>query len=146
MALLKTYSLADCQFAWNGIDMNSGVGPDSVLTVSRDFDAITTSSNAAGDNANTRNVNKKGTIEFTLMKNSDVNRLLMTDAVAFENAAGGDEYFFNFTVVDPSDPTQLTAINCWIVKIPDHSKANEAGEVTWSFGCDQLEFIPNPLP
>ena len=66
----------------------------------------------------------------------------MAQALAFQDAT--EDYFFNFTVVDPGDPIQLTAINCWIMKIPDHSKANEAGEVTWNFACDQLELIPVP--
>lgn len=142
MALVKTYSLANCQFAWNGLDMNSGVGADSVLTATREFDEITTSSNSAGDNANTRNHNKLGNIEFSLMQNSEVHGLLMAKAVAVENAV--EDYYFNFTVIDPSSHVQMTARNCWVKKKPDFVRGNDASEVTWMFGCDALEFIPVP--
>jgi hypothetical protein len=76
------------------------------------------------------------------MKNSAVNGLLMKAYVAQENIQ--EDYWSNFTVIDPSDPIQMTAINCWFTKLPDFSKANEAGEITWMFGCHQLELIPTP--
>lgn len=140
--MLKTYMLANCQFTWNGISMSNGVGSGSVLTATRTNDLITTAGNARGDTANSKNINKQGTIEFTLMKNSTVNGLLMAAYIAQQELQ--EDYWSNFTVIDPSDPVQMTAINCWFVKLPDMEKANEAGEVTWRFGCHQLELFPTP--
>jgi len=141
--MMKTYMLANCQFTWNGIDMSSGAGSDSVFVATRTYDLVTTSGNARGDNANSKNINKHGTIEFTLMKNSTVNGLLEAAYQAQELIQ--EDYWSNFTVLDPSDPVQVTALNCWFTKEPDTTKANEAGEVTWMFGCHQLQRIPNPL-
>jgi len=141
--MMKTYMLANCQFTWNGIDMSSGVGSDSVFVATRTHDLVTTSGNARGDNANSKNINKHGTIEFTLMKNSTVNGLLEAAYQAQELIQ--EDYWSNFTVLDPSDPVQVTALNCWFTKAPDTTKANEAGEVTWMFGCHRLQRIPNPL-
>lgn len=140
--MMKTYMLANCNFVWNGIDMSSGVGSDSVLTATRTHELVTTAGNARGDNANSKNINKHATIEFTLMKNSTVNGLLMAAYTAQENIQ--EDYWSNFTVLDPSDPIQMTAINCWFTKLPDMTKSNEAGEITWVFGCHQLELIPTP--
>jgi hypothetical protein len=140
--MIKTYMLATCQFVWNGIDMSSGVGSDTVLDAKRVHDLVTTKGNARGDTANSKNINKQGTIEFTLMANSAVNGLLTAAYLAQENIQ--EDYWSNFTVIDPSNSRQMTAINCWFVKAPDMTKAQESGEVTWSFGCHQLDFIPLP--
>ena len=138
--LLKEYALVNCDFTMNGISMNSGVGADAVFTATREFDMITTESNATGDNANSRNVNKLGTIEFTLMKNSTVNAQLLASYLAQEE--GGVPFYPSFSVRDPSDPLACTAVQCWFVKQPDISKGNAAGEQTWMFKSHALQLIP----
>lgn len=138
--LLKEYALANCDFTMDGISMNSGVGADAVFTATREFDMITTESNANGDNANSRNVNKLANIEFTLMKNSTVNAQLLARYLLQEE--GGVPFYPSFSVKDPSDPIACVAAQCWFVKQPDLSKSNTAGEQTWTLRCHALQLVP----
>lgn len=138
MALLKTYSPKDVEIQFDGTPINSGIGADTFLTVTRAEDAFTAYSGADGTIARTRNANKMGTIELTLMQNSEVNKALMAKAYLDELGA---EIIDTISIHDPSDPTKsfmLVANKAWIRKIPDISYAKDYGTVTWTFDVAYL--------
>lgn len=139
MAILKTYSPKEVVISWNGVNINSGIAPDTFITVSRDEDAFNKVVGADGTVARTRNSNRSGTIEISLMQNSDVNKALMAQALLDE--AEGGEIISTLSIADPSDPTGVfltTALDCWIKKIPDMEYSGDYGTRTWAFDCADL--------
>lgn len=139
MALLKTYDPKAVAISWVGININSGIAPDTFLTVSRDEDSFFKTIGADGTAARTRNANRSGTIEITLMQNSEINKTLMAAALLDEE--GGTDQLGTISIVDPADPTGtmlMTALNCWVKKIPDIEYAKEYGTRTWMFDCANL--------
>lgn len=139
MAVLKTYDPKQVAITFDGININSGIAPDTFLTIARDEDAFFKTAGADGTIARTRNANRSGTIEVTLMQNSEVNKLLMAKALADEN----DEVDIldTISINDPSDPTGvflMTAKSCWIKKVPDIEYGKEYGTRTWMFDCADL--------
>lgn len=144
MGLFKTYDPAQVAIGFapaqkSAVNLNSGIAPDTFLTVARDEDSFTKTVGADGEVARTRNANRSGTIELTLMQNSEVNKLLMALALADEEAGG--DVIGAITVYDPADPTGvflMTALNCWIKKVPDIEYAKEYGTRTWVFDCANL--------
>ena len=139
MALLKTYDPKNVAISWNGININSGIAPDTFLTVSRDEDSFFKTVGADGVVARTRNANRAGTIELTLMQNSEVNKLLSAAALLDEES--DSDVTSVFSVSDPSDPTGIflmTAKDCWVKKIPDIEYAKEYGTRTWMFDVASL--------
>ena len=139
MALLKTYDPKNVAIAWNGININSGIAPDTFLTVVRDEDSFFKTVGADGKVARTRNANRAGTIELTLMQNSEVNKLLSAAALADEET--DVDVTSVFSIVDPADPTGIflmTAKDCWVKKLPDIEYGKEYGTRTWMFDCATL--------
>lgn len=139
MALLKTYDPKAVVIAWNGVNINSGIAPDTFLTISRDEDSFFKTIGADGTAARTRNANRSGSLEITLMQNSEVNKALMASALLDEE--GSADILGTISVVDPADPTGtflMTAVNCWVKKIPDIEYAKEYGTRTWMFDCANL--------
>lgn len=141
--LMREYALVDCDFTMNGVSLNSGVGSSGVFTATREVAMVDTVYNARGDVNNVINSNKAGTIQFTLLKNSTVNALLLEKYLAQEEDGIID--YSTFSVRDPSDPIACVARNSWFVKQPDISKGNTSGEQTWEFKCSQLLLEDNEV-
>ena len=79
MALLETYDPKKVAITFApansaAVPINSVVAPDTFISVSRDEDSFFKTVGADGTVARTRNANRSGTIEITLMQNSEVNR------------------------------------------------------------------------
>lgn len=143
-SLLKTYSPKDVEITFNGKNINSGIAPDTFLTVSRDEDAFAKTVGADGTVARTRNANKSGSIELTLMQNSEIHKKLMILAAADEASKG--EVIGAFAVKDPSDVTGtwlMVAAKCWIKKVPDMEYGKEYGTRTWLFDVAELGIVAN---
>lgn len=136
--ILTTYDPKEVSITWNGIPINSGIAPDSFLTMAREEDAFTKTVAANGTVARTRNADKTGTVEIMLMQNSPINALLSAAALADEN---GVDTISIITVFDPSGSLIAVANDAWIRKIPDQELSKEYGERTWMFDCAELQII-----
>lgn len=139
MALLETYDPKSVAISFNGLNINSGIAPDTFLTISRDEDAFSKVVGADGTVARTRNANRSGSIEITLMQNSEVNKALMAKALLDETS--GTDIIDTVAVADPADPTGvflMVAKSCWIKKVPDIEYGKEYGTRTWMFDCADL--------
>ncbi len=122
--------------AGNKID---GFAPDTFVSVKRDEDAYTKQVGAAGDVTRTRNANKGGTIEITLMQASPSNDVLSALAVLDElKGAGTGEAQVTDTT---SSATLAHAQNAWVKKFADLGRAKEAGTVEWVLDCDKIEMF-----
>lgn len=141
MSRLLTYRPEDVSIAWNGINITSGLAPDTYITLDRNEDAFTLTVGADGTGARTQNANKSGTIELTLMQNSPINALLAAQALADENITSAD-VVSALTISDPSGSLIAGAEDCWIKKIPQQELGKEYGTRTWMFECSRLTIVP----
>lgn len=137
--LYSTYDPKEVVIAWNGIPINSGIAPDTFLSIIRSEDAFTKKVGANGKVVRTRNADKTGEVEITLMQNSPVNTLLAAAAIADEEA--GTDIVSTITVSDPSGSLLAMAEQAWIRKIPDQELAKEYGERTWQFDAGEIRII-----
>jgi len=136
--LLTTYDPKDVRISWNTIDISKGLAPDTFITVSRSEDGFAPTVGADGTVARTRNANKMGTVEITLMQNSPVNNAIAALALLDENV-GVDE-ISNITITDPSGSIDFVlATKCWVRKIADAELGADYGTRTWAFDSAELK-------
>lgn len=113
-----------------------GFAPGTFIKVSRNEDAFTFQPSNSGGGARSRNPNKSGTVEITLLNSAPSNATLSAQALADELSASG---VGEFLVKDRrTDGAQCQAQNMWIKKVPDWERAKELGETTWTFETDDL--------
>ena len=105
------------------------------IKASRNEDAFTLTVSADGTGARTRNANRSGRFEFTLLGSSPSNDDLQALAVADEQDGSGVRAAM---VKDGSGTAVARAANAWVVKVPDLERAKELGEVTWIVETDLL--------
>lgn len=138
--VLTTYDPKEVIITWNGIDITKGIAPDTFISISRAVDAFTPTVGAEGTVARTRNANRMGNIEITLMQNSPVNNLLAAQALLDEQA--GAEILSTLTISDPSGSVDFVlALQCWIKKIADADLAGDYGDRTWQFDSADLTIV-----
>lgn len=136
--ILKTWDPKEVKISIDGIDVSDALGPDTFITISRMEDAFTGSSGASGTVARTRNANKRGTIDLTLMQNGPANNLLSALALADEQT----DVYFVVTITDPSGSLDLVlATDAWIRKIPDFEGSADYGTRTWNIECAELVIV-----
>lgn len=138
--LLKTYDPSKIDIVFNGININSGVAPDTFISVSRNEDTWTLVVGSDGTGARTKNSNISGTVEITLMQNSPVNALLAASALTDENSDAN--IISNLTINDPSGSLILSAVDCWIRKVADQDLGKEQNTRTWMFEAHKLLLAP----
>lgn len=120
-----------------------GYAPDTFIKVSRNQDGWTFQPSNSGGGARSRNPDKSGTIEVTLLAASPSNAVLSAIAIADELSAEGIGECF---VKDRSSPTaSCFARNAWIKKHPDYERAKEVGTVTWVLETDDVSIVHDGL-
>lgn len=113
--------------------------PDTFISAKRDEDAYSKQVGAKGETTRTRNANKGGSIEITLMQQSPSNDVLSALAVLDELSGTG---VGEAQVTDATTTATLAhAQNAWVKKIADLDRAKEAGTVSWIIDCDNLELF-----
>lgn len=139
---LGSYDPQECNIAFNGLIID-GFGAGTFIKVSRNEDAYTFQPSNSGGGARSRNPNKSGRFEFTLLAASPSNALLSAIAQADEIRGEG---IGECQVKDRSTASaKCSSQNAWIVKIPDWERAKEVGEVTWIIEADQVDIVHDGL-
>lgn len=116
-----------------------GYGPDTFIKVSRDEDTWSYQPSNSGRGARSRNPNKAGKFEFTLLASSPSNALLSAIARADELTGAG---VGNVFVKDRTTAAAYCkAQNGWIVKPPDYERQKELGAITWVIQTDQVDIF-----
>lgn len=142
---LGTYDPTEQDVVFNGIPID-GFAPGTFIKVSRNEDGWSFQPSNSGGGARSRNPNRSGRFEFTLLAASPSNGFLNAFAVADELSGQGVGEVY---VRDRSSlACECSAQNGWIVKFPDYERAKEMGEVTWVIECDDINMshggiIPN---
>lgn len=134
---LGTYDPTEQVVVFNGL-LIDGYAAGTFIKVSRNEDAVTFQPSNSGGGARSRNPNKSGRFEFTLLAASPANGLLSAIALADELRGEGvgecmvkDRSSFNSLAI-------CEAQNAWVVKQADFERAKEVGEVTWIIESDEL--------
>lgn len=140
-----TYDPEKVDVVFNGTPID-GFGPGTFIKVSRNEDGWSFQPSNSGGGARSRNPNRSGRFEFTLLAASPSNGFLNAFAVADELTGEGVGEVY---VRDRSSlAAECSAQNGWIVKFPDYERAKETGEVTWVIESDDVNMshgglIPN---
>lgn len=112
-----------------------GFGPDTFVKATRLEDTFTTQTGCGGDVARSRNQNKTGEVELTLMATSDSNNALSAVAKLDEDSGTG---IGPFMVKDLNSLTLCSGENAWVKKWPDMERAKESGVATWILSVEKL--------
>lgn len=109
----------------------TGYASDSMITATKNEDAVTTEVGCKGDVVYSENANESGTITITLQGTSSSLPCLRSLASSRKQ--------ISVTVSDAndSDDISITAQKCRVVKMPDVSRGKTSGNVTISI------FVPN---
>lgn len=132
----STYDPALVVVTWGELRLE-GFTDGTAIKVERAEDRYSTKVGLDGEGARTRNNNRSGTVEVTLLQTSLTNGELSTKAQLDDDSA------------IPLPPQPLTvkdlngfslhhAANAWIQKTPASEYAKEAGDRTWVFGTASL--------
>lgn len=124
-------------FTWNGI-MITGFASGTFLQVSRMTDTNSSEVGANGDVTVVRSRDKRGTITFTLMKESPVNDLLAAVLKIDEatNLGKGVAEVRNL-----NGTTLHHATVSWLRKPPDDAFSTEADSIEYTVDCERLEMF-----
>jgi hypothetical protein len=138
--ILTTYDPKEVKIAWNGIDLSDALAPDTFINISRTEDSFAPTVGASGTGVRTRNANKMGQIDLTLMQNAPANNLLSAAALADEQA--GAEVLSVITITDPSGSADFViATDAYIRKVADVELGADYGTRTWNFDCMELQVV-----
>ena len=109
----------------------TGYASDSMITATKNEDAVTTEVGCKGDVVYSENANESGTITITLQgTSSSLPRLRSL-------ASSRKQISVTVSDANDSDDISITAQKCRVVKMPDVSRGKTSGNVTISI------FIPN---
>ena len=109
----------------------TGYASDSMITATKNEDAVTTEVGCKGELVYTENANESGTITITLQgTSSSLPRLRSL-------ASSRKQISVTVSDANDSDDISITAQKCRVVKMPDVSRGKTSGNVTISI------FVPN---
>ena len=109
----------------------TGYASDSMITATKNEDAVTTEVGCKGDVIYSENANESGTITITLQgTSSSLPRLRSL-------ASSRKQISVTVSDANDSDDISITAQKCRVVKMPDVSRGKTSGNVTISM------FVPN---
>lgn len=109
----------------------TGYASDSMITATKNEDAVTTEVGCKGDVVYSENANESGTITLTLQgTSSSLPRLRSL-------ASSRKQISVTVSDANDSDDISITAQKCRVVKMPDVSRGKTSGNVTISI------FVPN---
>ncbi|RHO95541.1 DUF3277 family protein [Clostridium sp. AF37-5AT] len=109
----------------------AGYASDSMITATKNEDAVTTDVGCKGDVVYSENANESGTITITLQgTSSSLPRLRSL-------ASSRKQISVTVSDANDSDDISITAQKCRVVKMPDVSRGKTSGNVTISI------FVPN---
>ena len=109
----------------------TGYASDSMITATKNEDAVTTEVGCKGDVVYSENANESGTITITLQgTSSSLPRLRSL-------ASSRKQISVTVSDANDSDDISIAAQKCRVVKMPDVSRGKTSGNVTISI------FVPN---
>lgn len=116
-----------------------GFAAGTFIKASRNSELFSLQMGNDGQGARSKNPDKSGRVELTLMSSSQSNDEYMAVAALDELSSQGVGVLF---IKDNSTASAMVhAANAWITKIPDLERGKEVGEITWVIESDAIEII-----
>lgn len=134
---VKTYDPKSLSIIVGG-HIVSGLDDGEFVKVTRNNDAYTTKVGADGEASRTKNNDKSGTIEITLLQSSASNDVLSGFALADEINNGGQ---VPVLMRDANGTTVVATDSAWVKKMPDLSMGKELGNRTWVLECGSMDIF-----
>lgn len=139
---MQTYDPTEVTLSFNAVTID-GFGDGTFIKVSRNEPGWSLKIGNSGTGARSRNPNKAGKLEITLLTSSSANALLTTIALTDELSAEGVGAMF---INDRSTlAARCSAENMWIIQMPDFERAKEVGTITWILETDLLNIAHDGL-
>lgn len=127
---ITSYDVKKVNVSVNG-SIITGFAADSLITISKNEDAVTTEVGCQGDVVYSENANESGTVQLTLAGTS-------SSVSKFRSlAASRKEVSLMVSDSNDSDSIKVSAQRCRVVKMPDVTRGKTAGSVQVSI------FVPN---
>ena len=138
---VKTYDLDQVGFSFAGVPISGGYGEGSSILIKRNAPLYLFKVGRAGDVVRSRNNDKTGTVELTLLQaeaaNSTLNTIRLNDEYAANGAGIGA-----FLCRDRSNGDEYYAAEAWIHELPETEFGQETTDRKWVLICANLEFHP----
>ena len=125
----KTWNLAQCVFALDGVPLE-GFGPDDAVTVVPNDDIWTTQTGADGEETRSATNVRSGTMTITLMSTSLSNDALNAKLQLALAVGIGDR--FSVFIKDLNSGDQVVAAQAYIERDSDMSFGKEASTREWT--------------
>lgn len=142
MGQISTYDPASHSVSFLGNLFADGFGTDTFIKAARNEDGFTFTPSVSGGGTRNKNNNKSGTLELTVMSDSQANDIL--SALALQDELLGTAIGPLF-LKDSNGTTRVSAQNAWIKKQPDIERQKEVGMTTWVFESDSLKMFSGGL-
>ncbi|RHV86250.1 DUF3277 family protein [Clostridium sp. OF09-36] len=127
---ITSYDVKKVNVSVNG-SIITGFAADSLITITKNEDAVTTEVGCQGDVVYSENANESGTVQLTLAGTS-------SSVSKFRSlAASRKEVSLMVSDSNDSDSIKVSAQRCRVVKMPDVTRGKTAGSVQVSI------FVPN---
>lgn len=108
------------------------------INVKRNKDLWTTEGDATGSWVHNKDLNRTGTIDVEITQVSDQVVQLVYLCTAYESVSDAVEGLQLIITNTASEKTIVTAIDCYIAKIPDLPLGDTAAKLTFSFTCGRI--------
>lgn len=138
---LRDFVPESVSISWGGINME-GFAEDTFVTVARSVANTTTSVGADGTVGITKNADRTGTVEVTLMQNSSTHRFLSAIQLAQDNDL--ELYRANMTITDPSGGMICKIEAAHIQNPPEVALGGDQNAKTWTFFAERIDYIEAP--
>ena len=139
---IRTYSPERVSVTIAGATI-TGFADGTAITSTRNNANTNVTEGIQGDQAITKIASKSGTVELTLLQNSESNRLLSRIQLA-QDVASADIIRFDMTIQDPSGGYLNQNFRCHIQTPADMSLADDNENRTWSLYVEEMLFTDVP--
>ena len=137
MANTKDYDPTKVTVLIGGLYTVAGFADGTFVTASRTNQTWNLISGASGEHSRSKNQDKSGTFELTLMQTSATNNILSQYMLLDENSGQGK---FPIAILDDVGTTIVEATQAWVQQPPSVEYGKELGDRTWTLEAGSIEF------
>ena len=132
----RTYEPGSVRISWNGIDLSTGWGEDTFLTIEPLSERVQYIFGADGITTPVKMSNKGATISLTLTQTAEANKDI-ANVWAAQEVIGAPVQIGAFVVEDlVGDSAHFVTLNAGLSEVPGHSFATSPSEKTWVWVCE----------
>lgn len=132
---MNTYSPAGVVLSIAGIYTVDGYATDSLITLSKNSDNVSTTVGSTGKTERTVNPDNNYTLTVSLAQTSNTNRVFNALAT-LDNAS--HRALFPIFAKDNSGNSLFIADTCWVQSIPEISYTDDIETYTWTIFCSGM--------